>query len=163
MAAKKRASGKDNVARALGRIPSGCCILTARDGDESNAILASWVQQAGFKPPAVTVAVKHGRPIQKLIDTSKRFVLNIVGEDATPLFRHFGKGFAPGKPAFKGLAVRVEKEGVILEEAIGYLVCKVKGRVETGDHTIYVGEVTGGNAGAGAKPHVHLRASGLKY
>ncbi len=154
---------KDNPERALGRLPSGCCILTARSGDEANGILASWVQQAAFKPLMVTVAVKHGRPVQDLIEESGRFVLNIVGEDATGLFRHFGKGFAPGQPAFEGLAAETIKEGVVLDDAIGYLACKLTGHVDAGDHRVYVGQVTAGAARPGTQPHVHLRASGAKY
>jgi hypothetical protein len=33
------------------------CVLTARDGDAESAMLASWVSQASFQPPGLTIAV----------------------------------------------------------------------------------------------------------
>src|SRR5690554_1181470 len=66
---------KKQVAQALGQIPSGCFVMTAAHGGKATGILASWVQQASFDPPMVTVAVKHGRPIQELLESSGHFVL----------------------------------------------------------------------------------------
>ena len=43
----------------LGRVPSGIFILTVGTGDRATGMLASWVMQAGFEPPMVTVAVKQ--------------------------------------------------------------------------------------------------------
>src|SRR5687768_64119 len=90
------------VGRALGQIPSGGSILTARDGERVTGMLASWVQQASFESPAITVAVRHGRPVQELIEASGHFVLNLIGEDRGPMFKHFSRGFGPDEPAFQG-------------------------------------------------------------
>ena len=48
---------KATVGRALGRLPSGVFIMSARHGGESIAMMVSWVQQAAFDPPALSVAV----------------------------------------------------------------------------------------------------------
>lgn len=152
------------VSRALAYIPSGAFVVTARDGEHTTGMLASWVQQAGFDPPAITVAVKHGRTLEKLIEASKQFVVNIVGEDRTRMFRHFSKGFDPGEPVFKNLTTHQEPEGIVIQEdCVGYLQCRLAGSVDAGDHLIYVGHVVGGGASSGAKPYVHLRTNGLKY
>jgi flavin reductase (DIM6/NTAB) family NADH-FMN oxidoreductase RutF len=49
-------------ARALGTIPSGLFIVTAGTGAEATGALLSFVQQVGFEPPCVTIAVKPGQP-----------------------------------------------------------------------------------------------------
>ena len=151
------------ISRPLGQIPSGCFVVTARHAGRTTGMLASWVQQAGFEPPAVTVAIKQGRPIQELIEASGHFVLNLVPEDRGPMFRHFGKGFRPDEPAFEDLDVREEPEGVIIESCAGYLACRVLTHADSGDHRIYIGEVTGGTSHGDEQPYVHVRGSGLNY
>ena len=41
------------LAAALGRVPSGLVVLTARHGARETGMLASWVQQCSFDPPQV--------------------------------------------------------------------------------------------------------------
>ncbi len=154
---------EQQISRPLGQIPSGCFVVTARHQGRSTGMLASWVQQAGFEPPAVTVAVKHGRPIQELIEASGHFVLNLVPEERGPMFRHFGKGYKPDEPAFEGLPTREEPEGVVIEACAGYLGCKVMTWADSGDHRIYIGEVISGTSHGDMEPYVHLRNSGLNY
>ena len=92
---------------ALGRIPSGLSILTVRDGAEDSGratgMLASWVQQAGFDPPMVTVALGKGRFVLDWARASGRFVLNAIPAGNKAMLRHFGKGFGPNDPAFEGV------------------------------------------------------------
>src|SRR5437879_11365951 len=89
-------------AAALGRIPSGMFIITARHGDGETGMLASWVQQCSFDPPQVSVAVQRDRFIHDLLPDGAAFVLNIVPAHATEFLKHFGKGFEAGEPAFQG-------------------------------------------------------------
>jgi len=131
----------DQIGRALGRVPSGCSILTAQHSGCSTGKLASWVQQCSFEPPMVTVCVKRGRPILELIDGSKRFVLSVVGEDPTTMFRHFGKGFALDQDAFAGVETSDSEFGPVLSACIAHLGCVVKDRVSAGDHELFLAEV----------------------
>ena len=50
-----------NSMAALGRVPSGLFILTARVGDRETGMLASWVQQCSFDPPQVSAAFARDR------------------------------------------------------------------------------------------------------
>lgn len=154
---------KKQVDAPLAAIPSGVAIMTATHRGDSTGMLASWVQQACFDPPMVTVAVKQGRPIVPLVEGSKKFVLCPVGENTSAMFKHFGKGFAPGEDAFAGIDTKEVDGGVVPADCIGHLVCALRGELVAGDHTIYLGEVVGGEGQAGGKPHVHLRKSGFSY
>jgi flavin reductase (DIM6/NTAB) family NADH-FMN oxidoreductase RutF len=154
---------KDQIARPLGQVPSGCFILTAAHQDRSAGMLASWAQQAAFEPPMMSVAVKRGRPIADLIEASGHFVLNALAEDPIPMFKHFGKGFALGEPAFEGLTTRVMPAGVVIEECIAHLACRLHAHVDASDHRIYLGEIIGGASHRPGKPYVHLRSNGFKY
>jgi len=157
------ADPRDAIGAALAMIPSGCAILTAAAGGESTGMLASWVQQAAFDPPMVTVAVKRQRPITELIARSGRLTLNLIGDDPGPLFKHFGKGFAPGAPAFDGLGTAAGEYGIELDEAAAVLGCRVTETAEAGDHLVYIAEVVAGRRPNPGKPYVHLRKSGFSY
>lgn len=150
------------VGEALGRIPSGCSILTVEHGGRSTGVLVSWVQQASFEPPMVSLCLKRGRYAAELVDAAGVLVLNVIGEESAGLFRHFGKGFAPGDDAFGGLEIRPSPFGPIIPGCVGYLGARVVRKVETGDHDLYLVEVVAGQGGAG-NPHVHVRKSGFSY
>ena len=152
------------LAGALGRIPSGLFVLTARSGSAETGMLASWVQQCGFEPPQVSVAIQKEREVLAWLTDGAAFVLNVVPEGNKALVAHFGKGFALTEPAFTGLDLDREADTPpVLLAAHAYLVCRVTARVEGGDHTLVIGRVTAGALLRDGKPAVHIRKNGLRY
>lgn len=151
------------VGAALGCIPSGCSILTVEHSGRATGLLISWLQQASFDPPSISVCIKQGRPVEALIDASKRFLVNVLGENPTEMFKHFGKGFSLEEDAFAGLDIRTTEFGPLIESCIAHLGCQVIRKVSAGDHHLYVAEVVAGGVVDGAKPYTHLRKSGLSY
>lgn len=153
----------DAIARGIGRIPSGCAILTARHGGRRTGMLASWVQQVAFEPPMITVSVKRGRPIGELIDASGQFVVNVLGENPAAMFKHFGAGFAPTEDAFAGVEAKDVPGGVEIADQVARLSARVHKKVEAGDHDLYIAEVTEAAAPELLPPYVHIRKNGLSY
>jgi flavin reductase (DIM6/NTAB) family NADH-FMN oxidoreductase RutF len=152
------------LAAALGRIPSGIFVLTvAREGIETG-MLASWVQQASFRPPLISFLVQSGRPILDLLPRGSRLTLNILESSQTDMVAHFGKGFASGDDAFRDVEVRREP-GVapVLAEALAYLECCVTQRHAAGDHELFLAEVVTGAVLAEGQPMVHVRKNGMHY
>lgn len=149
----------------LGRVPSGIFILTVGVGGRATGMLSSWVMQAGFEPPMVSVGVKLGRYVCDWLAEGQPFVLNLVGESQSQLLKHFGKGFEPGANAFEGLAIGHCARGVpILTDCVGYLECEPTGHVDSGDHRIFLAKVARGKLhDADVKPMVHIRKSGANY
>jgi len=149
---------------ALGRIASGIYILTIGQGERATGMLASWVMQAGFEPPMVTVAVRQSRYVADWLAAGEPFVLNIVAESQKRLLRHFFRGFEPGEPAFTGLEVGAAANGVpTLVDVVGHLECEPKSHLDTGDHRIFLAAVTAGELRDGAAPMVHVRKTGTHY
>src|SRR6266404_3355139 len=93
------------LAAALGRIPSGLFILTARHAQAETGMLVSWVQQCSFEPPLVSLALQRKREIVTWLSDGAPFTLNILDATQTDMIAHFGKGFAPDQPAFEGLEI----------------------------------------------------------
>ena len=69
-------------------------------------MVASWVSQASFSPPGLTVAVAKDRAIEALMQVGDRFVLNVLRQDNhQSLLRQFLKRFPPGADRFAGINV----------------------------------------------------------
>jgi flavin reductase (DIM6/NTAB) family NADH-FMN oxidoreductase RutF len=154
----------DDLLHALGRVTSGIYILTIGQGDRATGMLASWVMQAGFEPPMVTVAVRKGRYVAEWLAAGEPFVLNVVGEGQKHLLRHFGRGFEPGEPAFDGVEVRSASNGVpLLAESLSFLECLPASHVDSGDHHVFLANVTAGAMLSELSPMVHIRKTGAHY
>lgn len=155
----------DAIGPVLGRVPSGIYILTVKQGEQETGMLASWVMQAGFDPPSVTVAVKKERYVAEWLEAGATFALNLVTEDGKSLLGHFGRGFEPGEPAFEGLKIeRAEGDLPLLAEGtLGQLVCQPIGHVDSGDHRLFLANIVDGVVRNEDAPMVHVRKSGTHY
>jgi flavorubredoxin/flavin reductase (DIM6/NTAB) family NADH-FMN oxidoreductase RutF len=157
--------------KALGRLSGGLYVVTARqgegDGVRSGAMVASWVSQASFDPPGITVAVARDRAIEALMQVGDRFVLNILGEqNHQVLLRHFLRRFPPGADRFAGvnLLEGAAAGGPVLGDALAFLGCRVAQRMEGPDHWIIYAVVEEGNvADTNAATAVHHRKVGNHY
>jgi flavorubredoxin/flavin reductase (DIM6/NTAB) family NADH-FMN oxidoreductase RutF len=169
IAAMKALDG--DLDKALGRLSGGLYVVTARQADgetsRSGAMVASWVSQASFDPPGITVAVAKDRAIEALMQVDDRFVLNILREDNhQELLRHFLRRFPPGADRFAGVATLdgVAAGGPVLGDALAYLGCRVAQRMEGPDHWIIYAVVEQGNvADTTASTAVHHRKVGNHY
>jgi flavin reductase (DIM6/NTAB) family NADH-FMN oxidoreductase RutF len=151
--------------RALGQVPSGIFVLTVGTGSRATGMLSSWVMQAGFEPPTVSVAIKLGRYVCDWLSEGQPFVLNLVREGQKELLRHFYQGFEPGQPAFEGLEITHCARGVpILKDSLGHLECEPAGHVDSGDHRVFLAKIVRGKMNDDdGKPMVHIRNSGTRY
>jgi flavin reductase (DIM6/NTAB) family NADH-FMN oxidoreductase RutF len=149
---------------ALGRIPSGLFILTARRGVQETGMLASWVQQCSFDPPLAMAAIRRGRVLEAWLHPGDRFVLNILDDSQTDMIVYFGRGIAPGENVFSSLALERTADGTaVLSESLAFLDCVVEAVYPSGDHEIMVGRVAGGRMLSEGHPMIHIRKSGLHY
>ena len=156
---------KQTVGKALGRIPSGVFILTAAHGGEAAALMASWIQQAAFDPPAVSVAMAKGRPIAEVIHASRRFALSIIPDGDSSLMKRYARGVKQGEDPFAGVETIETPAGVpAMKSALAWLECRL---IHTcnfgGDHDLFVGEVVAGSILHPGQAFMHQRGSGFHY
>ncbi len=155
-----------NVEQAVGRIVGSLSVVTAKEGDISSAMLASWVSQASFNPPGLTIAVAKDRALEALMHSGNKFVLNILPEGKhIGLMKHFLKPFAPGQDRFGDVATEDSESGSpILTDALAYLECSVQGRLESGDHWLVYATVDNGKVlDKDGVTAVHQRKTGSHY
>ena len=160
-----------NLDKALGRPTGGLYIVTASQGEgdarRSGAMVASWVAQASFRPPGLSVAVAKDRAIEALMQVGDSFVINVLRQDRyKPLMQHFLKRFPPGADRFEGVNVLhgAAEGGPVLTDALAYLSCRVEQRMEGPDHWIIYALVEQGNvADIDGRTAVHHRKTGNHY
>lgn len=163
---RARIQPASNVEQAVGRVIGSLCVVTAKQGEMSGAMLASWVSQASFTPPGLTIAVAKDRAVETLMHSGHSFVLNVLQEgNHLGLMKHFLKPFSPGQDRFADVATAEAENGIpYLKDSLAYLECSVKDRMEVGDHWLVYATVDNGqvinNDGVTA---VHYRKTGTHY
>ena len=100
--------------------------------------------------------------VQHIQDICRRVAVHLVWTDRLMracAVQHFLQRFPPGADRFGGVDHFEANNGSpALSEAIAYIECTVKSRMETNDHWITYAEVTsGGLTDADAKTAVHRR------
>ena len=152
---------KKQVGKALGRVASGLFVVTAKCEDKEDAVLASWVNQCAFDPPAVTIALGTLRQARLLVEGAGAFIVNVLPKADMALLKYFSR---PPEDIFKGVMTRKGLEDIrILIDAVAYLECEVVQSMQAGDHVLYVGEIVGGKTLKGGDPYIHVRDNGFNY
>lgn len=152
------------LARALGRIPSGLYVVTTVRNDRPSGFLGSFVMQAGFEPPMVSVAIGLDRPHLEDIRHSGRFALSILDPASRNLMSPFLRRIQPPATPFDGLELGWTAAGsVVLTDALAWVDCELRGEHASGDHVVVFGEVVEASLLREGEPSTHVRKNGLGY
>ena len=132
----------DRTEQAVGRIIGSLCVITTTEHQTHRAFLTSWVSQASFSPPGLMIAVDETQQAGCMIQPGDRFVLNILKE-GRQLRRHFS-AHAETNPLTQLQTQPAQNGCLILEEALSYVECTVKDRLETGDRWLIYAAISHG-------------------
>ncbi|MGK7914513.1 MAG: flavin reductase [Prochloraceae cyanobacterium] len=161
-----RNSQAARAVQAVERIVGPLCVLTAKRGEVSGAMLADWISQATFSPPGLTISVAKERAIESLMHIGDNFVLNILEEGKhQEKIKHFIKPFAPAEDRLTELNTQDANNGcAILTDSLAYLECKVENRMECGDYWLVYAVVENGDVqNPDGSTAVHHRKLALNY
>ncbi len=163
-------SKSDPALLALGKVIGSLSVLTAQKNEEENninsAMVASWISQASFSPPGITIAVAKDRAVEALLHNEDLFALNILNEaNHQKLLKLFLQPFPPGTNRLSGLnLLSTPGNQPILPEALAWIECCVKQRMECGDHWLIYAEVLHGKVlDQSGVTAVHHRRTGANY
>ncbi len=167
-----KASKSNPALLALGKVVGSLCVLTVRKHDNENpnslsgAMIASWISQASFSPPGITIAVAKDRAVENLLHTGDYFALNILNQsNYQKLLKQFLKPFEPGANRLAGLNTENSPANQpVLPEALAWLEGCVKQRMECGDHWLIYAEILHGKVlNSNGMTAVHHRRTGSNY
>jgi flavin reductase (DIM6/NTAB) family NADH-FMN oxidoreductase RutF len=112
---------------------------------KADIISLGWCMPTSFDPPMIAISVGKTRYSQKLISESREFVLAFPSEEMGKEVLYCGTHSGRDVDKFKetGLvAVPAKKvRPPLIEGCVANFECRVVGEIETGDHTIFVGEI----------------------
>jgi flavin reductase (DIM6/NTAB) family NADH-FMN oxidoreductase RutF len=154
---------KERVSPALGKIASGLYITTALDNDSPVGMLCSFVEQAGFEPPTISIALGRDRPLKGLLESGATFGLNILCKDNGALVKSFSR--FDGSDPFAGHTLVENEFGVPqFADAWAFLACKPLGSMAAGDHVLFIAEVLDGiRQREKQEPMIRIRQNGFSY
>ena len=127
----------------LKTIPYGFYITgVVGSNGEANGFTTNWVSQVSFSPQQLIVAVSKDHHSHDLIEQSGVFTLNFLDTGQEDLARKFTEALEHEDGAVGGSPYTTGQTGApLFEEAFAHLECRVVDKMETGDHTVYLGEV----------------------
>ena len=131
----------------LTRFATGVTVVTTleegADGPQPWGTTVNSFTGISLEPPLVMVAIGEERSIHPIIERTRRFSVNILGEDSQALSDCFaGAPSSLPREAFCNADYVLGETGLpVLDAAIAYLSCKVERVIEAGDHTMYLGRV----------------------
>ena len=127
----------------LKTIPYGFYITGVAGADgEANGFTTCWVSQVSFEPQQVVVAVRKDQHTHDLVESGGVFSLNFLDTEQEDLARKFTEPLEPENGQVGGSPYATGETGApLFEEAFANLECRVVGKMEAGDHTVYLGEV----------------------
>ncbi|HVN72553.1 MAG TPA: flavin reductase family protein [Desulfomonilia bacterium] len=127
----------------LDRFHYGIYLVTIAADGLYNGMIASWVAQCSHTPPLITLAIRKNRLSQSQIMQTGRFTINILARDALPLLNRFK--VPDWKHKFDGIDYFLSEGGnPVLKDSLGYLDCMVERAIDAGDHSLFIGRITGG-------------------
>jgi flavin reductase (DIM6/NTAB) family NADH-FMN oxidoreductase RutF len=128
----------------LWSLPSGLYIVGSRAGDRRNGMTLNWATQLAFEPKLLGIAVEKAALTHELIAEGRVFTLNTIDREDRAIVRKFTKPVEVdiGASTMNGFSYREGATGApILVGAVAWLECEVREHIETGNHTLFIGEV----------------------
>jgi flavin reductase (DIM6/NTAB) family NADH-FMN oxidoreductase RutF len=139
-----RGADVNDAATIFDRLDREVWIVTARAGARTGGLLATFVSQASIvlELPRVLVGLAKQHHTHELIEANGAFALHLIDEDHLDWAWRFGLGSGRDLNKLQGLAKHTYTTGSpILDDATDWLDCRVEARLDTGDRTVYLGEV----------------------
>jgi flavin reductase (DIM6/NTAB) family NADH-FMN oxidoreductase RutF len=129
----------------LWTFPSGFYVVGSRDGNRRNAMTANWVTQLSFDPKLVGVSVEKSAVTHELIAAGGVFTVCTIDREDRAIVRKFTKPVDVDAEAMTLNEFAFHDGPVtgapVLDQAVAFIECAVRSAIDTGDHTLFVGEV----------------------
>jgi len=136
--------------RVLWTMPYGLYVIGSKAGDRRNLMTCNWVTQLSFEPKLVGIGVERSAVTHELIRSGGAFSVCIIAREDRAIVRKFVKPVVDSGDALNDFPVIAQITGApILTQSVAWLDCELRQEVETGGHTLFIGEVVACGFGEG--------------
>ena len=111
-----------------------------------------------LEPPLVGVSISRQAAMHELLREAGGFALSLLAGDQAAVAQHFARGVPPFAH-WHGIATREAEGAPLIDDALGWLQCRLQDEHDAGDHTLFVGEVLAAERGRAAPPLLYLGQS----
>jgi flavin reductase len=147
----------EELRRLLRNLPAAVAVVTVDvEGERLGLTVASFVSLS-LDPPLVGVAVSRHAALHELLRGADAFAINVLAGRQEHLAQHFARGVPP-IGLWEGISTRPGASGApLVEDAFGWIECRLRDEHATGDHTFFVGDVIAAQLGEPSEPLLYLR------
>lgn len=136
-----------SLSEAINRkYPEGVTMVVAIDEDGTpNAMPAGWCMFTSGEPIMLAVSIGFKRYTHKLLKNSDEFVVTYPSEIQKEDVLYCGSISGADVNKFKKTNLKIvpasKLKTPLIEDSVVCFECKKRGSVDTGDHTIFIGEI----------------------
>jgi flavin reductase (DIM6/NTAB) family NADH-FMN oxidoreductase RutF len=134
---------------------SGITVVTAFDrSGKPHGMTASAVASLSLEPPLVILCVDREADLHGILEHTRSFALSVLAADQEHLSRRFAEDRSD---RFQGVPHQMGLDGLpLLDGALAHITCRRWGMYGGGDHTLFIGQVSGGTV-FDKQPLIHYR------
>lgn len=135
--------------------PSGVAVVTSGHKGAVHGITVSAFSSVSLEPPQVLVCVSRWSKLNEIVLAAEAFAVNILAADQVALSKYFSEAGRDPVASFIELDIphRVHSTGMpILQGTVAFFDCSVVMACESGDHSIFIGDVLAAGADPGKEP-----------
>ena len=137
---------EDKIKEVLRRMPYGWYVVTSRNGEDANAMVANWITQVSFEPRLLAFGLQKTSYSYGLVNQGRVFSVNLFLKEDQEIVKSFSKSRDKNAAKMDNVKYSAAPETgcPIIDGAAAYLECRVKEIYDFGgDHNIILGEVVG--------------------
>ena len=140
----------------------GVYIISSVNEGEYCVSTITWVSQASFEPPMISVCIKRNSASYEIVKKRREFILHLLGNNQKELASTFFKPTIFEYEKLNGQEFSLENNLPLLKDIPAYIQCKVVEILENGDHPLFLAEVVDAKINNDSNP-LELRKTGWTY
>lgn len=136
----------DAIANVFARLDPAIWLVTSASESRRGGLIATFVNEASIvlSMPRVVIGLAKQHNTWELIQASRTFGLHLLDEDHVDWVLRFGLNSGREGDKLAGLRLESRAGPPLLADAVAWLSCRVETSLDTGDRTIFLGEVLDG-------------------
>jgi flavin reductase len=147
--------GGEELRALMRRFPSGVAVVTVDVEGERLGLTVGTLVALSLEPPLVGFAVNKQAALHELLRRADGFGVSLLGADQDALAQHFARGVPP-IALWELVRMHPGERAPLLDDALGWLECRLAAEHDVGDHTFFVGEVESVVAGEAQRPLLYV-------
>jgi flavin reductase (DIM6/NTAB) family NADH-FMN oxidoreductase RutF len=136
------------------RWPSGVSVVVAEHEGRRAGITVSALVSLSLEPALIGISLAREASLYEPLRDAGEWAVSILGGDQAHLAQHFALSVPP-IALWNGIPVR-EDDPRLIAGAVGWVGARTVDRLETGDHTFFVGEIEWLERGPAERSLVHV-------